>query len=176
MGILSTHHGVDKPAVIGQQNQPLRVFVKPSRIGNTLRIIDLFHQNPLRMGIPLRTDHADRLIIGEHYLFIGHMHPLSPHFNAVTIVHLHAGLCPCPVYKNLPRPDQLIRIPSGTQTAGSQILIQSRLRHALPPSVRSVPPHLHPRFVPATFFPHRAQRGNCAIFHNSAHRDERRQR
>ena len=126
MAVSSPHHGIDQFSIICHDEKSFRLLIQPARISKSDRIAQDILNFHIRVPVFLRTDYPCRLIKCQNHLFITAPDAFSSNADIIFFRHLHAGQSRFPIDGNGPLSNQLIRIPSGTDTALCKIFIQPR--------------------------------------------------
>ena len=134
MAVAPLHHGIDQFSVIGHEQEAFGILVQPSRVGQADGIFKGVPDGPLGMGIPFRTGHPDRFIPGHYRGLLPAPDQFAVDLDPLLSGDPHAGYGRNSVYIDTHLFDQPVRFPSGTDAAGSDILIQA---HALSPAGHS---------------------------------------
>ncbi len=123
MSRASLHHGMNQIPVVGQQQKPFGILVKPAGISDADRVFHLAGNGLFGKSVLLRTGHAGRLIVGQNHLIIFPANRPAIHGNLVVIIYLHTHSGLFTVYQHPALFYKPVSLPAGADAAGSQVFI-----------------------------------------------------
>ena len=125
MAVAPLHHGVDQFSVIGHEQEAFGILVQPSRVGQADGIFKGVPDGPLGMGIPFCTGDPDRFIPGHYRGLLSAPDHFAVDLDPLPAGDPHAGYGRKTVHIDTHLFDQPVRFPPGTDSAGSDVLIQA---------------------------------------------------
>ena len=116
MTMPGAHHPVDQVPVIGHDQQSLRIFIQPSRISDSDRILQI-PDNILLFPDIFRTNNPGRLIHRQDDFFRIAFYYFFSDFYFLAIRNLHARNSPLSIHPHLAALDQPVGLSSGTDAS-----------------------------------------------------------